>query len=109
MFVPLPPFLTFRASYLIEDSRDSAYWHAVFEAEWVTLVLSRWCADILQRGIIRRLPGQARAGIDTMGIVKLLRDSPWGGPTTPMALRPRLVLVGCEVHVQDDTWSVQWQ
>jgi hypothetical protein len=78
MFVPLPPFLTYRASYLIEDSRDSAYWHAVFEAEWVTLVLSRWCADILQRGIMWRLPGQARAGIDTMGIVKLLRDSPYG-------------------------------
>jgi hypothetical protein len=48
MFVPLPPFLTYRASYLIEDSLDSAYWHAVFEAEWVTLVIYRWCADILQ-------------------------------------------------------------
>jgi hypothetical protein len=52
MFVPLPPFLSYRASCLIEYRRDSAYWHVVFEAEWVTL--------------------------DTMGIFKLLRDSPYG-------------------------------
>ena len=78
MFVPLPPLLTYRASRLIEGGSDAEYWHTVFEAEWVVLVLSRWCADIIQRRIMWRLPGQARVGIDTMGLGKLLRDSPYG-------------------------------
>jgi hypothetical protein len=78
MFVPLPPFLTYRASRLIEGGNDLEYWHTVFEAEWVVLVLSRWCTDIIQRRIMWRLPGQARAGIETMGPGKLLRDSPYG-------------------------------
>jgi hypothetical protein len=78
MFVPLPPILTYRASRLIEGGSEGEYWHTVFEAEWVVLVLSRWCADIIQRRIMWRLPGQARAGINTMGLGKLLRGSPYG-------------------------------
>jgi hypothetical protein len=78
MFVPLPPFLTYRASYLIEDSRDSAYWHAVFEAECYPCPFPLVCR-YPPEGIMRRLPGQARAGMDTIGIVKLLRDSPGEG------------------------------
>jgi hypothetical protein len=41
MFVPLPPFLTYRASRLIEGVNDVEFWHTVFEAVWVVLVLSR--------------------------------------------------------------------
>jgi hypothetical protein len=78
MFVPLPQLLTDRASRLIEGGNDVEYWHTVFEAEWIVLVLSRWCADIIQRRIMWRLPGQARTGIDTMGLGKLLRGSPYG-------------------------------
>jgi hypothetical protein len=78
MFVPLPPLLTYRASRLIEGRSDSEYWNTVFEAEWVVVVLSRWCTDIIQRRIMWRLPGQARAGIETMGLGKLLRDSHYG-------------------------------
>jgi hypothetical protein len=78
MFVPLPPLLTYRASRLIEGGNDVEYWHTVFDAEWVVLVLSRWCADVIQRRIMCRLPGQARADIDTMGLGKLLRGSPYG-------------------------------
>ncbi len=68
MFIPLPPLLTYRASRLIDDGFENLYWRTVFEAEWVVLVLSRWCAEIIQRRIMWRLPGQARAGIETMGI-----------------------------------------
>jgi hypothetical protein len=78
MFVPLPPLLTYRASRLIEGGSDDEYWNTVLEAEWVVLVLSRWCADIIQRRIMWRLPRQARAGVETMGLGKLLRDSPYG-------------------------------
>jgi hypothetical protein len=78
MFVSLPPLLTYRASRLIEGGSDAEYWNTVFEAEWIVLVLSRWCADIIQRRIMWRLPGQARAGVETMGLGKLLRDSPYG-------------------------------
>jgi hypothetical protein len=78
MFVPLPPLLTYCASRLIQGGSDAEYWNTVFEAEWVVLVLSRWCADIIQRRIMWRLPGQARAGVETMGLGKLLRDSPYG-------------------------------
>jgi hypothetical protein len=59
MDFPLPPFLTYRASRLIKGGSDAEYWHTVFEADWVVLVLSRWCADIIQRRIMSRLPGQA--------------------------------------------------
>jgi hypothetical protein len=78
MLVPLPPILTYRASRLIEGGSEGEYWRTVFEAEWVVLVLSRWCADIIQRRIMWRLPGQARAGINTMGFGTLLRGSPYG-------------------------------
>ena len=77
MFIPLPPLLTYRASRLIDDGFENLYWRTVFEAEWVVLVLSRWCADIIQRRIMWRLPGQARAGIETMGIGKLMKGSPY--------------------------------
>ena len=77
MFIPLPPLVTFRASRLIDDGFENLYWRTVFEAEWVVLVLSRWCAEIIQRRIMWRLPGQARAGIETMGIGKLMKGSPY--------------------------------
>jgi hypothetical protein len=78
MFVPLPPLPTYRASRFIEGGNDVEYWHTVFEADWVVLMLSRWCADIIQRRTMWRLPGQARSGIDTMGLGKFLRGSPYG-------------------------------
>jgi hypothetical protein len=50
----------------------------VFEAEWISLVFSRFCADIVQRRIMWRLPVRARLGIATMGVVKLLQGSTYG-------------------------------
>jgi hypothetical protein len=60
MFVPLPPLVTYRASRLLRGDRyagrESQFWWTLFEAEWVTLVFSRWCTDIVQRNIMWRLP-----------------------------------------------------
>jgi hypothetical protein len=81
MFVPLPPVLTYRASRLLPEARhrgEAKFWWTVFEAEWITLVFSRFCADIVQRRIMWRLPMRARLGIATMGVAQLLQGSPYG-------------------------------
>jgi hypothetical protein len=81
MFIPLPPVLTYRASRLLPEAShkgEAQFWWTVFEAEWISLVFSRFCADIVQRRIMWRLPVRARLGIATMGVVKLLQGSPYG-------------------------------
>jgi hypothetical protein len=81
MFVPHPPVLTYRASRLLPKAShrgEAKFWWTVFEAERITLVFSRFCADIVQRRIMWRLPMRARLGISTMGVAQLLQGSTYG-------------------------------
>jgi hypothetical protein len=78
MFVPIPPCVTYRASRLLGGAwkhAETPFWWLVFESEWVTLLFGRWRTDIQQRGIIWRLPLMGRAGVTTIGVVKLLYKS----------------------------------
>jgi hypothetical protein len=77
-FVPIPLFVTYRASRLLGGAWQQAetpFWCLVFESEWSTLLLGRWCTDIQQRGIMWRLPLRGRPGVTTMGVAKLLYTS----------------------------------
>jgi hypothetical protein len=81
MFVPLPPCLAYRGSQLIGRDRyagrETRFWWRVFESEWVALVFSRWCTDIVQRRIMWHLPQRALQGIRAMRVEALLCDSPY--------------------------------
>jgi hypothetical protein len=78
MFVPIPPCVTYRASRLLSFDAahpDSPFSWLVFESECVVLLFGRWCSDIQQRGLMRRLPQRGRAGLQTIGTDRLLRKS----------------------------------
>jgi hypothetical protein len=78
MFVPTPPCVTYRASRLLSgDSShtDSPFWWLLFEIECVVLLFGRCCTDIQQLGLMWRLPPRGRAGVQTIGIDRLLVKS----------------------------------
>jgi hypothetical protein len=91
MFVALPPIVTYRASRILQRSNlnevETEYWWRVFEAEWVAMVFSRFCADMSQRRLMWRLPARARRGINEMGVEKLFIGSPDGLATVRIWLR----------------------
>jgi hypothetical protein len=51
------------------------------------LVLDRWCADIAEREIQRRLPRRARAGVTELGLEKFFQESPYSQTTVQEWLR----------------------
>jgi hypothetical protein len=74
ILVPLPPFVTYRASMLPREKtgtvkRDFRY--RVFDAEWVFLVFGVWCADVRKRRIMWRLPSRVRSGLAEIGVKPL--------------------------------------
>lgn len=76
MLVPLPPVLTYRARFLLEEhTMEGKFWWQVFEAEWTVLVFARWCTDIAQRSLMWALPRRIRENINTMEVGRLLRGS----------------------------------
>lgn len=76
MLVPLPPVLTYRARFLLEEhTPEGKFWWQVFEAEWTVLVFARWCTDIAQRSLMWALPRRIRENIDTMKVDRLMRGS----------------------------------
>jgi hypothetical protein len=76
MLVPLPPVLTYRARFLLEEhTPEGRFWWQVFEAEWTVLVFARWCTDIAQRSLMWALPRRIRENIETMKVERLMRGS----------------------------------
>jgi hypothetical protein len=78
LVVPLPPVVTFRGRFLLEEyagTLEGNFWWRVFEVEWTSLVFGRWCTDIPQRGIMWYLPPRVQANIAEMGIENLMRAS----------------------------------
>jgi hypothetical protein len=72
MYVPLPPVVTYRGSYLIRN--DPLHW-TIFRTEWTALVFGRWIADIHFRGLLWRLPRKVRGWINQLGVMTLLQGS----------------------------------
>jgi hypothetical protein len=80
MFVPLPLVATYKASAFLsrnENATMAQYWWQVFEAEWTVLMFARWCADIPQRSIMRRLPERISRNVQSFTIEVLLQGSPY--------------------------------
>jgi hypothetical protein len=78
LVVPLPPVVTYRGRFLLEEyakSLEGNVWWRVFEVEWTTLVFGRWCTDIPQRGIMWYLPPRVQANIAEIGVENLLLAS----------------------------------
>jgi hypothetical protein len=72
MFVPLPAVLAFRGGALVRH--DALHW-AVFKTEWAVASFSRWCPDLLLRGVMWRVPSRLRQWWGSLGIEALLKDS----------------------------------
>jgi hypothetical protein len=48
---------------------------AVFKTEWAVANFSRWCPDLLLRGVMWRVPSRLRKWWGSLGIEALLKDS----------------------------------
>jgi hypothetical protein len=76
MLITLPPVLTNRARFLLEEhTPEGKFWRQVFEAKWNVLVFARCCTDIAQRSLMWALPRRIRESIDTMKVGRLMHGS----------------------------------
>jgi hypothetical protein len=83
MFVPLPAVLAFRGGALVRH--DAVHW-AVFKTEWAIATFSRWCPDLLLRGVMWRVPSRLRHWWSSLGIEALLKDSEYSAAAVQTGL-----------------------